>query len=102
MDGYQVQTTALLRYAHSFGSVQSRLRQITTRMSDLDTGVTGHAGLAEALRHFSEEWEYSVGKIGEHARASEEKLRTAAGTYDASDKTAAATIQRTIAGTANA
>jgi hypothetical protein len=102
MDGYQVQTAALLRYANSFGSVQSRLRQITTRMADLDAGVTGHAGLAEALRHFADEWEYSIGKIGEHAGANEEKLRMAAGTYDASDKAAAATIQHTIAGAADA
>lgn len=96
MDGYRVQTAVLKRYAGDFASVQSRLSGLADRMSGVQGGVTGHDDLAAAVRHFADEWEYSIKKIGEHAKVTEEKLLTAAGTYEASDQAGGAAIQTAV------
>ena len=43
-------------------------------------------GLTEALHHFADEWEYSLGKIAEHAKGIEDMLDRSAEAYDTTDE----------------
>jgi hypothetical protein len=52
----------------------------------LGAGQTGQAGLADAVSHFVDAWDYSLKKIGENAAAMSDKLAKAADGYRGTDK----------------
>jgi hypothetical protein len=60
--------------------------QARDRLGAVGSAHTGHAGLADALGHFTKQWEYSLKKIGENASAMADKLGKSAQGYQETDQ----------------
>jgi hypothetical protein len=85
MPGFEVQTDTLTSVAARVGDVADRLTAASGRVSRMDAAATGHEGLADALSHFADEWDYSLGKIREHAEGVRDMLGRSAEAYVTTD-----------------
>jgi Excreted virulence factor EspC, type VII ESX diderm len=85
MTTFSVQTDELRRLAANLATFHSQLGHVTNGLSGLGEAQTGHPGLASAVSGFVDHWHYALGKIDEHAKAVEDRLKQAAEIYTAAD-----------------
>jgi hypothetical protein len=91
MASFSVDTAELRQLGRELAPVHDDVTRLAGRFSSLSATATGHPRLAQALGSFAEEWEYALGRIGEHARELGPMLLHAADTYEAVDAEVAKT-----------
>ena len=85
MARFSVDPAELRDLGRELGAVHDDVRRLSGWVSSLSGATTGHPRLAQALGNFAEDWEYALGRIGEHTGELGSMLVHAADTYDAVD-----------------
>lgn len=93
MTSFSVDPAELRHLGRELGAVHDDVTRVSGRVSSLSGTATGHPGLAHALGTFAEDWEYALGRIGEHTGELGPMLVHAADTYEAVDADVAKAVR---------
>jgi hypothetical protein len=86
MDGYSVDTEALIVAASAVGDVTDLARGHSLEEFALNEGATGHDGLAQALAVFSSDWTSGLSSLVNRSESLANLLQSSARSYVATDE----------------
>jgi hypothetical protein len=82
----EVDPDELIRLSGSLREFASAKDGTRDRLRGVGSAQAGHGGLADAVSHFVDEWDYSLKKIGENAAAMADKLSKSGEGYRTTDQ----------------
>ena len=84
-----VDPVRLARTAQQLTSAGDRLRGVAHALARTDAGSVGSRSLADALADFSADWTHGLGRLGQAAGGTGDRLAEAARAYDEADRAVA-------------